>query len=168
MSENSKKHGQLDLTVDNHNTLVDLIREVYEKGYDDGYAQCYNEEFVGVDKNALRKIGGVDLVIKDVFKNYCKKFSAVKIALVEHERGWGAKVDDWMVCLTAADALAFKEEFNAKNTEECAPDFYTQVEGEPRPIELSEKQFDRLLADGRVWLYTLNQINKKELNAEKQ
>ena len=40
--------------------------------------------------------------------------TAVKIAIVESEAGYGRRVDDWMVCLSSADALAYQQEFNSK------------------------------------------------------
>lgn len=81
---------------------------------------------------------------------------AVKIAVIESEAGWGRKIDDWMVCLSAEDAKAFEKEFNAKNKSSSAPDWYMQVEGGPKPIDLTEKQFSKLQEDKRVWLSVLN------------
>ena len=83
---------------------------------------------------------------------------AVKIAVWEYEKGWGSKVDDYMVCKTIEDAKAFKKEFNGKNTEESTPDWYMQVEGDPIPFDITEEQFKVLEEKDRVWLGTLKQI----------
>lgn len=50
---------------------------------------------------------------------------AVKVAVWEYERGWGSKVDDYMVCLSVEDANA---------------DWYMVAEGEPTAIDLTPKQ----------------------------
>lgn len=83
---------------------------------------------------------------------------AVKIAVIESEAGWGRKIDDWMVCLTAEDAKAFENEFNSKNTSTYVPEWYMQVEGEPELINLTEHQYNILLAEKRMWLSTLKSI----------
>jgi len=84
---------------------------------------------------------------------------AVRIAVVESEAGWGRKIDDWMVCLTVEDAMLYEKEFNSKNTADSAPDWYMQVEGDPEPIDLTDKQFHKLVTDKRVWLSDLKKIN---------
>lgn len=83
---------------------------------------------------------------------------AVKIAVIESEAGWGRKIDDWMVCLTVEDALKFKKEFNSKNTETSAPDWYMQVEGDPEPISLTDIQFNKLKKDERVWMSSIKHL----------
>ena len=83
---------------------------------------------------------------------------AVKIAIIESERGWTRKIDDWMVCLSIDDAKEFKKEFNSKNIEEKAPDWYMAAEGEPEPIQLSNEQFDKLKIEKREWLSVLKKI----------
>lgn len=80
---------------------------------------------------------------------------AVKIAVIESEAGWGRKVDDWMVCLSVEDAKKFEVEFNSKNTESKTPSWYMQVEGDPIPIDLSDKQMKRLKKEKRIWLSDL-------------
>lgn len=86
---------------------------------------------------------------------------AVKIAVVESERGWGRKVDDWMVCLSVEDANLYKKEFNAENVEERTPDWYMQVEGEPQPIDLTSRQYELLKKEERVWLSVINSLEKE-------
>ena len=83
---------------------------------------------------------------------------AVKIAVIESEAGWGRKIDDWMVCLSTEDAKAFEKEFNSENKQSSAPDWYMQVEGEPKPIDLNDKQFSKLQSEKRVWLSVLNAL----------
>lgn len=83
---------------------------------------------------------------------------AVKIAVIESEAGWGRKIEDWMVCLSANDAKSFEKEFNSENKSSSAPDWYMQVEGEPKPIDLTDKQFSKLQEDKRVWLSVLNAL----------
>jgi hypothetical protein len=83
---------------------------------------------------------------------------AVKIAVIESEKGWGRKIDDYMVCLSVDDANEFKKEFNSKNTEDSTPDWYMQVEGSPEPINLSDKQIDELKKEKRVWWSILKNI----------
>lgn len=77
---------------------------------------------------------------------------AVKIAVWEYERGWGSKVDDYMVCLSVEDANAFKKEFNAKNNEPITPDWYMIAQGDPTAIDLTPKQEKKLKKEKRVWL----------------
>lgn len=84
--------------------------------------------------------------------------TAVKIAVIESEAGWGRKIDDYMVCLTVEDAKAFETEFNSKNTETSTPDWYMQVEGSPEPVTLSDKQFEELKKENRVWWSSLRKI----------
>jgi len=83
---------------------------------------------------------------------------AVRIPVIESEAGWGRKIDDYMVCLSVEDAKAFEKEFNAKNTASSAPDWYMQVEGDPTPIDLTDKQFKALKKDKRMWLSSLKEI----------
>lgn len=83
---------------------------------------------------------------------------AVKIAVWEYERGWGSKIDDWMVCQSVEDALNFKQEFNSKNTESSAPDWYMICKDEPVAIDLTDKQMELFKENNRVWLSALKKI----------
>lgn len=80
--------------------------------------------------------------------------TAVKVPVWEHERGWGSKIDDYMVCLSVADAHKFAEEFNAKNTEEKVPDWYMRAEVATYPIDLEDKQYNKIKSqkNKRMWL----------------
>jgi hypothetical protein len=85
---------------------------------------------------------------------------AVKVPVTESERGWGRKIDDYMVCLSMEDAKAFTKEFNAKNTDETVPDWYMVVENEPIPMDLTDAQFKRLKKEKRIWLSSLKNSEK--------
>jgi len=84
----------------------------------------------------------------------------VKVAVIESERGWGRKIDDYMVCLNVLDAFLFEKEFNSKNTAESTPDWYMQVEGDPTPIDISEKQYNHIQSqeNKREWLSKLKKL----------
>ncbi len=85
-------------------------------------------------------------------------YLAVKIAVLESERDWGSKIDDYMVCLSVKDAKTFEKEFNEQNEPSSVDDWYMQVIGEPIPIDLTEKQFLKLQSEKRVWLSILNNL----------
>lgn len=90
--------------------------------------------------------------------NYVRTCKPVKIAVYESERGWGRRLDDFMVCLSVEDGENFKAEFNAKNNSPTAPDWYMFAEGEPIPIALKTKQIiDIKRGDGRIWLSKLKE-----------
>lgn len=80
---------------------------------------------------------------------------AVRVAVWEYERGWGSKIDDYMVCLSVEDANAFKKEFNEQNDEKMAPDWYMVAQGEPIAIDLTPNQEEKLKKEKRVWLRNL-------------
>jgi len=84
--------------------------------------------------------------------------TVVKVPVVESERGWGRKIDDYMVCLSYADGLEFTKEFNAKNTETTVPDWYMVVEDSPKPLDITDKQYKKLKKEKRMWLSSLKNI----------
>ena len=88
------------------------------------------------------------------------KKTVVIVPVTESERGWGRKIDDYMVCLSVKDALKFTKEFNAKNTSETVPDYYMVVEHEPQPMDITEKQYEAVLKSKkkRMWLNSLEKI----------
>jgi len=83
---------------------------------------------------------------------------AIKVPVIESERGWGSKVDDHMVCLTIEDAKEFKEEFNAKNNESSTPDWYMYADNTTTPMDINDKQYKLLKKEKRVWLSHLRNI----------
>lgn len=83
---------------------------------------------------------------------------AVKVAVYESEKGWGSKLDDWMVCISIDEANAFKKEFNAQNTAKVTPDWYMYADGEPRAIALTDSQMTFLKENKRVWLHYLAEL----------
>lgn len=89
-----------------------------------------------------------------------KTFSAVKVPVTESERGWGRKIEDYMVCLSTEDALNFTKEFNSKNSPGPAPDWYMQVEDDPIPFDITEKQLNVIkeTEKKRIWLSFLKNI----------
>lgn len=84
-------------------------------------------------------------------------YVAVKVPVIESERGWGSKTDDYMICLSADDARKFVNEFNSKNTGTTVPEWYMYAESQIQPIDISDKQFKFLKKNKRVWLSTLKQ-----------
>ncbi len=52
----------------------------------------------------------------------------IKVAIIESERGWGAKVDQIRKFATVGEADAFVKEYNSGNTGESAPDWYMYAE----------------------------------------
>lgn len=79
---------------------------------------------------------------------------AFKVELIESERGWGSKVDDYMICLTEEDAKEFKKEFNAENNKSTVPDWYMYA-GSITEIELTDVQFKKLSEEKRIYLTML-------------
>jgi len=84
----------------------------------------------------------------------------VKVPVTESERGWGQKIDDYVVCLSNEDGLAFTKEFNSKNDKTEVPDWYMVVKDAPMPLDISEKQFEALNKSKtkRLWLSDLKLI----------
>ncbi len=85
-------------------------------------------------------------------------YIAFKVAVIESEKDWGRKIDDYMVCQSYEDGLLFTEDFNSKNTEESIPDWYMVVEDKPEIINLNQSQFNYLVENNRVWLSQLKNI----------
>ena len=85
-------------------------------------------------------------------------YIGIKVPVIESKRGWGAKVDDHMVCLSVESAKAFITEFNADNTEKEVPDWYMYAENSTRPIDLTDEQYAIIEATEkkRIWLSSLN------------
>ena len=88
-----------------------------------------------------------------------KKHLAVTVTVIESERGWGSKVDGYMVCLSMEDAKLFTKEFNSKNTAEVTPSWYTRAD-DSTPIDITDKQFKELqkTENKRMWLSALKKI----------
>lgn len=87
-----------------------------------------------------------------------EKHLVIAVPVIESERGWGSKIDDYMVCLSMEDAKAFAKKFNSENTEDTAPDWYMRADDvDAKPIDISDKQFKVLKKekDKRMWLSQL-------------
>lgn len=50
--------------------------------------------------------------------------TAYRVDLVEYERGWGSKLDETLYFDNEAEARKYCEDFNSKNTDLLAPDWY--------------------------------------------
>lgn len=94
------------------------------------------------------------------------KKTVVIVPVTESERGWGRQIDDYMVCLTHEDAIAFTKEFNSKNTEETVPDYYMIVEHEPQAKYINETEYQILCGseNKRMWLSSLEKEAEKSIN----
>lgn len=67
-----KTHNeQLDIPVVMHSILTNAITDAYRRGYDDGYANIYNAEFVGEDQSKSLPIDGEESVVSELIKKYC-------------------------------------------------------------------------------------------------
>lgn len=88
------------------------------------------------------------------------KHTAIMVPVIESERGWGSKIDDYMVCNTEDDAKVFVHDFNSRNTEKTTPEWYMYADFEPRPLTVTETQYKALIEskDGRMWLSELKQV----------
>lgn len=51
-----------------------------------------------------------------------------RVVVIESERGWGAKVDEIRRFPTQELAAAFVKEFNSRNPDGPAPDWYMQAQ----------------------------------------
>lgn len=47
-----------------------------------------------------------------------------RVDLIEHERGWGSKIDEVLYFDNEAEAREYARAFNARNTAATAPDWY--------------------------------------------
>jgi len=86
-------------------------------------------------------------------------FIAIKVPVIESEAGWGSKIDDYMVCLSVADAEKFIKEFNSENNKPTTPDWYMYAEDTKSPIDLNENQYSQLKEKNRMWWSSLKQIS---------
>jgi hypothetical protein len=53
---------------------------------------------------------------------------AYRVDIIEYERGWGSKVDEVIYFDNKAEAVKYCEDFNAKNTDLLAPEWYMVAE----------------------------------------
>lgn len=51
-----------------------------------------------------------------------------RVTVIESERGWGQKVDEYRRFQTKEDAWRWADEFNSRNTASMAPDWYMQAQ----------------------------------------
>ena len=76
--------------------------------------------------------------------------NAFRVEIIESERGWGSKVDDYMICLSQQDAELFKEEFNSFNISVTIPEWY-MVASSISKIELNDAQLQKLNEYKRIY-----------------
>lgn len=173
-----KKQPQL-FTAEQMETMVK--NALIESSF--GIMQWIHKETIIIDKTTKKRIPNAIIEVKKNAKNIHKyvfpklvkhgmKFkrskkpptpmhTVVRIPVIESEKGWGRKIDDYMVCLTIEDAKKFEVEFNSKNMAKTVPDWYMRVEGQPTTIDITDKQFKALnkTKDKRMWLKSLQQIH---------
>lgn len=65
-----------------------------------------------------------------------------KVPVIESEKGWGQKIDDYMVCLTKEKAESFIIDFNAKNDKLVVPDWYMRAENEIQDHTITDSQLE--------------------------
>jgi hypothetical protein len=53
---------------------------------------------------------------------------AYRVDLVEHERGWGSKIDESLYFDNEDEARNYVQTFNTRNTDPLAPDWYMVAE----------------------------------------
>lgn len=82
-------------------------------------------------------------------------YIAIKVPVIESERGWGSKIDDHMICISEDEAKAFISDFNAENNKATAPDWYMYADKDYLPISISDEQYVRLTKEKRMWLSEL-------------
>lgn len=77
--------------------------------------------------------------------------AAYIVPITEYERGYGQRLDNHMLCESLKEAETFQREFNAKNTEKTAPDWY-MIASAPRLIEIPMSVAIRLQNEGRHYI----------------
>jgi len=80
--------------------------------------------------------------------------TVVKVPVIESERGWGSKIDDYMICLNVENAKDFIINFNKSNNEDTVPDWYMFAESNIIAFDISENQYEELKnsKDKQIWL----------------
>lgn len=109
-------------------------------------------------------------------KIYNMKNRAFKVPVIESERGWGSKIDDYMVCISNDVAKNFIEIFNSSNNKEVTANWYMYADTNITEFSLSDLEIMILNNedDGKMWLKELNrkvslmkETNNKIKNKEK-
>lgn len=81
--------------------------------------------------------------------------SVIFVPVIESERGWGSKIDDYMVCLSDTDARIFIDEFNSKNNLDVVPDWYMRAESEYINKDITDEQYEVLKQKNMIWFSEL-------------
>jgi hypothetical protein len=101
--------------------LVNLIKEVYQRGYDDGHAEMYNAEFVGGGQIKLLEIEGIEQVVQDVIKKYCSMAEEMitipkwKFKTIENALRLSHRINNCSTKETAFDREVVKAYYYAKS-----------------------------------------------------
>ena len=59
----------------NYSAFDGMIKEIYQIGFHDGYAELFNEDYVGEDTTKKVEIQGIDKTILQIRKKYFKTIS---------------------------------------------------------------------------------------------
>jgi hypothetical protein len=54
--------------------------------------------------------------------------TAYRVDIIESERGWGSKIDETIYFDNEAEARGYCQQFNSRNTEAVAPDWYMRAD----------------------------------------
>lgn len=88
-----------------------------------------------------------------------EKRVAIKVPVYEYERGWGNRLDDYMVCQTVEEADKFIKEFNSRNNLDQVPDWYMKAVDRKEPVDLTIAQHNALMSDETMWWSHLKYVN---------
>jgi len=77
-----------------------------------------------------------------------------EIAIIESERGWGSKVEDYVYTITLDKADKFVEDYNSKNNSPVVPDWYMYAD-KPVMVNVSEEDYNLILSgsNSRGYIY---------------
>lgn len=57
-----------------------------------------------------------------------QRLRAYRVDIIESERGWGQRVDETLYFDNEAEAREYCRQFNSRNTEAVAPDWYMRAD----------------------------------------
>jgi hypothetical protein len=85
---------------------------------------------------------------------------AIKIPVIESEKGWGQRTDDYMVCLSLSAGKEFIRTFNKVNNLPITPDWYMFAEDTFINIEITDTQKNHIESsdEKREWLSKLMKL----------
>lgn len=95
-------------------------------------------------------------LVQDLIIDHTK--TAIRVPIIESEKGWGQKIDDYVICIDSEAAKAFIIDYNSKNTESKTPDWYMYASNDISTIEVTRNQFNYIVNHGNTWLNHLKTI----------